>query len=93
MSPEQLPEHERELDHRHNPAAGLEVQFVWNSLLNLAYSKVFDHNSGDHFSAIAPDGVHPVETFRHPFMYRVVEFAVEGAVILDVESDERPEGV
>lgn len=68
----ELYEGEQEIKSRHNQNDGLEVVLVWNSLINLAYSRVHDHKSGEEFNAIAPDGVHPRETFDHPYVYRVV---------------------
>lgn len=68
---EALKDGEQEIMHRNEQAAGLEVQLVWNALIDLAYSKVEDKQSGESFMSIAPDGVHPLETFYHPFIYRV----------------------
>lgn len=71
----ELLEGEQEIQRRHNQSDGLEVVLVWNSLINLAYSRVHDHKSGEQFNSIAPDGVHPKETFDHPFIYRVGDVA------------------
>lgn len=73
---EPLRDGQQELDHRFNRADGLEVRFIWDSIIEQAYSQVEDHNTGEQFNAIAPDGVHPKETFAHPFMYRIVEVEV-----------------
>lgn len=66
---EQLPDHESELDYRRTD--NIEVQFVWNSLIELAYSRVHDHKTGEQFNSVAPDGTHPYETFCHPYIYRI----------------------
>lgn len=84
---EDLQEHEQELDYRCNVSDGLEVQLVYNSLLSMAYTKVEDRKTGQKFSSLTPDGVHPRESFIHPFMYRVGDVAQATGVEL-VTSDE-----
>jgi hypothetical protein len=73
MSPEniELLDGEHEVDRRFSQNDGLEVVLVWNSLINLAYSRVHDHKSGEQFNSIAPENIHPKETFLHPYIYRV----------------------
>jgi hypothetical protein len=77
---EALPEHMQEISYRYDRAAGLEVQFVWDSVIEQAYSKVYDHNSGEQFNSIAPEGIHPKETFDHPFIYKLGSTAIEPAI-------------
>lgn len=87
---ENIPEHLQVVNERLTD--GLEVVMVWDSEINQAFSLVEDHKTGDKFSAVAPDGVHPRETFDHPFMYRVtrmgkevVNFGTQGGIIEERE--------
>lgn len=77
---EPLDKHEQELNYRSNPQDGLEVQLVYNSLLAMAYTKVEDPRNNDKFTAIAPEGTSAVETFHHPYVYRIGKIPVRKTV-------------
>lgn len=66
-----LEKHQQELNYRHNIQDGLEVQLVFDSLLGMAYSRVEDHKNKVKFDALAPEGIHPRESFEHPYIYQV----------------------
>lgn len=75
---ESIPEHLQIVNERNTD--GLEVVMVWDPEISQAFSLVEDHKTGDKFTSIAPDGVHPKETFEHPFIYRVGDIATAAGV-------------
>lgn len=88
---ENIPEHLQVVNERFTD--GLEVVMVWDSEIDIAFSLVQDHKTGDKFTSIAPMGVHPKETFDHPFMHRVarigkevLNFGSQGGVITERET-------
>lgn len=72
---ENVPEHLQIINERITD--GLEVVMVWDPEISQAFSLVEDKKTGERFSSIAPDGVHPKETFDHPYIYRVGDVAKE----------------
>jgi hypothetical protein len=66
---ERLPNPEQEIDRR--TGDGLDIRFVWNHVIEAAYTRVTDERSGETFTAHTEPGVHPYESFLHPFVYRV----------------------
>lgn len=86
---EPLEPHQQELDFRRTPD-GLEVQFVYDSLLSMAYTKVEDPKNHDKFMALVSDadiakGKGAVESFRHPFIYRIGQAASQEVVRYEAE--------
>lgn len=74
---EGLPDHIQEVDYREADCGKFQVQFVWDSVIEQAFTKVEDHSTvpPTRYNAIAPDGVHPRESFIHPNIYRVGDIA------------------
>jgi hypothetical protein len=88
---ENIPEHLQVINERLTD--GLEVVMVWDPEISQAFSLVHDHKNGERFTSIAPDGVHPKDTFDHPYIYRVIQIGKEvlnaglsGGIITERES-------
>lgn len=74
---EPLREGEHELCHEYSAASGYEKQFVWNSLLDEAYTKLEDMKTGERINIYAREGTHPKQTFERPFTQYVLHLGDE----------------
>ena len=88
---EPLEEHQLELNYRYNQS-GIEVQLVYDRLLQMAYTRVHDHVTNEEFISLAPAPLSASESFNRPYRHRitmpVLSKTVELVEVEDGKGDE-----
>lgn len=63
---EPLREHQQEISYEYNRATGFEKQFVWDSVIEQAFTRVHDHEANERYNVYPREGAHPKLTYERP---------------------------
>lgn len=74
---EPLQEHQQEIAYSFVRATGFEKRFVWDSVIEQAFTQVEDHVTGVRYNVYPREGAHPKLTYERPQTQHIIYLAEE----------------